>query len=193
NYRKDIESLNFTKLNQVKSQMDSEFKQLKDVTYHISTNSKILDANVLAEGIKREPEIVSQIQAYAENYAFLNDIMFYYRGDKNIYTTQGGYYYHDFENDVQRGWSLEWWKAGFFGNLNRTISTKAMLIGTESPNQLINNRLLVLIHPVPYLSTSPDATIVYTIREATILSKFENFSGSLQGNIFIFDEFYNLI
>lgn len=183
NYRKDIEASNLSKLNQFKNQMDSELKKLQEITYHISTNKNILDIDVGAAASKIESEVVSQIQTYTENHTLLTDILFYYRGDKNIYTANGRYYYHDFENDVQRGWSLEWWKAGFFGNLNRTISTKAMRIDNGNSDGLINNQILALVHPIPYLSTSPKATIVYTIKEDAILSRVKNFFGDLHGYI----------
>lgn len=44
-YEKNVKETNFSKLVQVKNQIDLDIKVLKDITYHISNNAKLLEAD----------------------------------------------------------------------------------------------------------------------------------------------------
>ena len=186
NFEKNVKENNLDNLKQVKNQINLDLKVLKDVTYHISNNPEMLNE------YKQYPEnIISQLKAYSENCMFLDDILFYAKGDKSIYSTLGYYYYYDFESYIKK--EQNWSKSSFFKQINSLLASKIMRIDDFELTPEKNNRLITLMYPVPYLSTSPQATIVYTIKEEYILSKFENFLGDFTGYIYVFDNQYNLI
>lgn len=191
NYKENIRESNLNKLIQIKNQIDLDLKALSDVTYHISNNTQILDVNILNSENYRDIGIVSQLKTYIKTCPFLDDILFYYRGDKKVYLIDGCYSYYEFENNIKKG--FEWWKSNFFVSINTIIAPKIKRINTSIQNENMSDRLLAFMYPIPYLDTLPSGTVVYMIREDYILSKFDEFFEDFRGCIFIFDNYYNML
>lgn len=191
NYKENVRESNLNRLIQIKNQIDLDLKALSDVTYHISNNKQILEPDIINSKSNRDIGIAFQLKTYMTTCSFLDDILFYYRGDKKVYLTDGCYSYHEFENNIKKG--FEWWKSNFFVSINTIIAPKIKRINTSIQNENMSDRLLAFMYPIPYLDTLPSGTVVYMIREDYILSKFDEFFEDFRGCIFIFDNYYNML
>jgi len=184
-YQREIADANATKLTQVRNQIDLELKSLREVIYHISSQSDIYSAIHQAE---REVLLIPQLEAYREHYPFVTDMMFYYRGDTRIYLSSGRYSYDAFEDEVKK--EFDWTGAGFFRELNALSAPKAKRIEAKEAGLSAEGSTIAFLFPVPYLQTFPQGTVLFTIDESEFLSKFANIIGEMKGHILIYDQFY---
>jgi two-component system response regulator YesN len=187
-YQKEVTDTNLTKMTQVRNQIDLELKSLREITYHISSQSDIYTASSSNEG-NTLSMIVPQLLAYKDHYPFIDEILFYYRGDSKVYLTSGQYDYETFENNAKKNY--DWTRASVFKELNAVNVPKSLRILTKEPGQAEESNLLAFLFPVPFLQTIPQGTVVFTIKEKEFLSKFQNILGDFEGAIFIYDQYYN--
>jgi two-component system response regulator YesN len=191
-YTEGLKETNINKLIQVKNQIDLDLKVLSDVTYHLSSNTQLLNPDTSKNKNawdNKDAEITNQLQTYMETCFFLDDILLYNRGSKDVYLTDGRYYYSNFENRAMKGFL--WWKASFFIDINTIVAPKIKRINGEAVNQ--TDKLLAFMYPLPYFDARPSSTIVYIMKEDYILSKFSEFLGDFDGSIFVLDNFYNVL
>jgi AraC-like DNA-binding protein len=187
-YQREITETNLTKMTQVRNQIDLELKSLKEIVYHISSQSELY-----TDGPRSNPArsslIVPQLEAYKGHYPFIEDILFYYRGDSKVYLTTGTYDYDVFENGIHKDYA--WSQAQMFKELNAVDSPKPKRIQMKESALSRDGNMIAFLYPVPYLQTIPEGTVLFTVKESDFLSKFENILGDIDGAIFIYDQYYN--
>ncbi|MDF2962982.1 MAG: AraC family transcriptional regulator, partial [Paenibacillus sp.] len=187
-YQREVSDANLTKLTQVRNQIDLELKSLREIIYHISSESDIYAVSPGTDD-NRSSMIVPQLLAYKDHYPFINEILFYYRGDTQVYLTSGQYDYHSFEYNVKK--NFDWSRSSFFKELNAVSAPKTLRIVTKEAGLSDDSNVLAFLFPVPYLKTIPQGTVLFTIKETEFLSKFKNILGNFEGAIFIYDQYYN--
>ncbi|WP_158299610.1 helix-turn-helix domain-containing protein [Paenibacillus antri] len=185
-YQREIADSNLAKLTQVRDQIDLELKSIREIIYHISAESDIYSTT---DSAKREGLLVPQMAAYVEHYPFINDLMFYYRGDTKIYLNSGRYAYDYFEYELKK--DFDWTKASFFRELNAVSAPKAKRIENKSSIDPSGESKIAFLYPVPYLNKFPQATILATMSESEFLSKFSNILGDIPGYLAIYDNYYS--
>lgn len=185
-YQREVSEANLTKLTQVRNQIDLELKSLREIIYHLSSQSDIYSVFPDPEG-QRNSLIVPQLLAYKNHYPFIHEILFYYRGDTKVYLSSGVADYFAFEHSLNKDY--DWAGAGFFRELNAVSSPKSLRVVNKRSLSGDQN-VLAFLFPVPFLKTIPQGTVLFTIRETEFLSKFQNIFGNFEGAIFIYDPYY---
>ncbi|MBD2869013.1 helix-turn-helix domain-containing protein [Paenibacillus arenilitoris] len=184
-YQREVAEANTAKLTQVRNQIDLELKSLREVIYHLSSQEEIYSTT---DPMEREGLLIPQLVAYTEHYPFINDMMFYYRGDTRMYLSTGRYAYDTFENELKKDYA--WTKAGFFRELNELSGPAAKRVEAKESGLSVQGSTIAFLFPVPYLETFPQGTVLFTINEDEFLSKFTNIMGDMKGHIFIYDQYY---
>ncbi|WP_249864582.1 helix-turn-helix domain-containing protein [Paenibacillus konkukensis] len=190
-YQREVSEANLAKLTQVRNQIDLELKSLREIIYHISSQADMYaDPYTAAPDEKgdRHSMIAPQLMAYKDHYPFIDEIMFYYRGDTKVYLTSGQYDYQSFENNVKKNYN--WAGASVFKELNSVSAPKSFRVETKGSDMPDDSNMLAFLYPVPLLETIPQASVLFTVKETEFFSKFQNILGNFEGAVFIYDPYY---
>ena len=188
NYQHEVSEANVTKLTQVRNQIDLELKSLREIVYHLSSELE-LQQDAAADDKAKLRMMVPQLEAYKEHYPFIDEIMYYRRGDTTVYLTTGAYAYSAFEKGVKGDY--DWMGASFFKELNSVSAPKTKRIVEKESALSRSGNVLAFMFPVPLLKSIPQGTVLFTIKESEFMSKFQNFFGNLEAAIFIYDPYYS--
>ncbi len=181
------------KLTQVKNLVDFDIRKLQDVSYHMST--KVIDDKFASDDPNSMANIVAQLYGYKEDCKFTEDIMYYIRGDKNIYTFNDMFYYSTYETN---SWdALDFTMVGFVSSLNQVLTTATSVIKFKEGDAGNSSNMVALFYPIPYLSylaeERPEGVLVFFVPQKYFLDKFSKYFGDFDGYTYIFDEYYNIV
>jgi two-component system, response regulator YesN len=190
NFRKEVTDSNLSKLTHINNQIDLDLKAFKDIAYHISSNSYMMDLKTSQQGYITEG-LEIQLKAYMDNMPSLDEVAYYYRGDDFIHTSKGKFHYSVFEEQVKG--DIDWTQTSFFKNLNTIIAPASKSIEIKSESGIGKSNMLTVMFPIPYLSTLPKSTITFMINESSVAARFKNFFGDFKGYIYIYDNYYNTL
>lgn len=184
NMKNEVSKANLAKLSQFKDEMDMNLREISNISAHLSANSKMLfDTNSKYE--QNLPQIVSQLQAYKENSPLVEEIILYYRGSNILFSSVGLDNYSNFEGQTWKG--QDWTNARFFMDINSILAPTFKRIEPQVDVNAIGTSYLAYMFPVPLLSTSPEGTAVYLLKEDEILNRLYDMLGYFNGYVYIFD------
>ncbi|CAG7614512.1 helix-turn-helix domain-containing protein [Paenibacillus allorhizosphaerae] len=189
NYQSEVSEANLTKLTQVRNQIDLELKSLREIVYHLSSELDTNNAGSAEDNKARLSMIVPQLEAYKEHYPFIDEIIYYQRGDTTVYMTAGAYEYSLFETGIKKDY--DWTQASFFKELNSVSAPTTKRILEKESSLSKTGNVLAFMFPVPLLKTIPQGTVLFTIKESEFMNKFQNIFGNLEATIFIYDQYYS--
>ena len=187
NNQNELREKNTGRLTYVKNSTDSDLRHLDDFSYHFSA---LISEGTINPDSSTE-SIVSQIKYYRDNWEFAEEVLYYVRGDRNIYTGQAMYYYATYENELQ--YDLKMKEAAFVTRLNTVLAPSVGVIEYVDGTDNNTSNVVALYYPVPHLSASPTGVMVYFVSQSLFLGKFAESFGDFDGYTYLFDEYYEIV
>lgn len=135
-----------------------------------------------------EGQLCADLDALEQRIVPQVTVLFYIKGDNQIYSSQGKMLYGDYESQNLQDFNLS--LSAFYTTLNTvTVSTLIPLISEAAPSTLNG-----LAYAIPF----PNATIskgllVFVLSNEVIDAEFENCLGDIAGSLYLYDSKYRLL
>jgi AraC-like DNA-binding protein len=195
--KREVERNNFAVMTQAVSELDYLVGEMKNIAYHFS--GYLADFAGLRHGeypygelSKSDQDwIAQQIKSYQNSLEIPVTILVYFRGGVRVYTADGAIPYSNFESSVKDEGELA--RSGFFSSINRIVSDVSFKLTKSAGAENMTGGSMVYLHPVPYLDILPQATVCFILKDKAILSIMENYLGTLEGNLYLYNGLYQNI
>ena len=186
----EIEESHIATFTQARRRIDAEYRNLLRVAQHITSNMGFL-ALIDENTSESDQEVILRLQSYIHNNPFVEEVLLYRRGDRDVFLSTGRHPFHVFTNDLYP--DVDWSEGQFFSTINAigtavnrsSFIAKPMRAGQSSTS--LDDEKIAVMFPLPFLSANPQYTIVFIIRRTDVVSIFQYYLQELEGHIFIFD------
>ena len=140
--------------------------------------------------VRSEGTVTSILAAMEERLSPDVDLFFYLHGDKNLYTSQGMLNYSLWEGRYEEEFNLPMSRM-YYSLLTYNREDKLMPLKAADGSQAQQG--LAYLVPFPVQSAQSQAMLIYILHSGIIRSEFENYMGSLAGDLFIYDDQYRVL
>ncbi|WP_135557518.1 cache domain-containing protein [Paenibacillus cymbidii] len=182
--RHGIEAANLDKLNQVRDTFDLMESSLEQTAARISIDPR-LTPYMVRSGSYQTIEAIEELAKYKANNTLAEEVLLYFRGDDDIYSSKGKISLSTFTSAVY-GFS-DWNNNSLYSDLNEPTSlhirpAEPVAAGNEKAN------MLTYLVQIPRNSPSPYATVMFIIRESVFTDRIKQLLGDFKGAVYVLDE-----
>ncbi|MUV37270.1 Histidine kinase [Lentibacillus sp. JNUCC-1] len=160
------------KAQQTERYTTERFKELDQIAARIANDYHLTPYSVNHDYYSKEA--ITQLKNYKDNSAILKNIYLYYRGDDNIFSSEGSYHLNTLLENVT---PFSQWAMKDFKKKIRTTTNETFLL----------DHTLISIHPIPTGNPNPYGAVVYTLQESTVTQSLESILNDFQGNAYLLD------
>lgn len=190
---KEVRANHFSALTQSIGKMDALLEEMNEMAYHLSTYTypNGLDyANFRQFSLEDQSLIAQRLVAYQEQMAHPAQLLLFVRGDQYIYTSEGRYHYTDYEKMLALDADLT--RSRFYTLLNTAPrNTSVKLKSPQNAQTTVGNTSY--LYPIPTMAVLPEATLGFLYNDEVLRSVFENHLGNIHGNLYIYNDYLNVI
>ena len=135
-----------------------------------------------------EGNLCARLDALEQRIVPQVTVLFYIKGDNQIYSSQGKMLYGDYEHQNLQSFNLS--LSAFFISLNRVaMPTLIPLVSDQDPD-----RLNGLAYAVPFPGgTNTKGLLVFVLSSEVIDAEFQNCLGDYTGKLYLYDSMYRLL
>lgn len=186
-FKGEIEASNLNKLEQIRVLADRQMQELRYVANSISTDPKLTPHMVQFLSYSRL-EAIEELRRYRNGNVMMDEILIYYHGDSNIYSSQGQ---TDIQTFAEQFVSIGGEPVDSENVQHRLIrpaetTIRPVMIFRQADQE--PTRIITYQFPIPYMKNDPYGTGLVFIRESRFTSLIENTLGAFQGGVFILNE-----
>nr|WP_094096206.1 helix-turn-helix domain-containing protein [Paenibacillus physcomitrellae] len=181
--RSEIEQSNVNQLNQVKATLDDRMSELQQIASKISYDEHLTPYMVHHPyyGV----EAIRSLASYKANSGILEDLFLYFHNDSLIYSYRG---LADLDVTFNRMYQFENWSAEQvrkdLNELNHPVMMPAEKVTVSSKKE----PMLALIVPIKPNDPYPYGSILYLMKESTLMGVMDSILNDYSGSSYIFDE-----
>jgi YesN/AraC family two-component response regulator len=189
--RLETEQSSLYKLSQVRNILDIRLRELEHISTRIAHNPR-LTPFMFKRSVDKTMEGIYELQNYKLNSSIIDRLLIYYRDDERIYSSDGslklGVFYDNILNiniDQQRE----------FSQIISSISEPTFIdIGSLGSSNNRENRYIVYVYPLGYVSADSNVLIIYCINKSIIKDLLTDIIGeNLQGIVYVTDYNNNVL
>ncbi len=157
----------------------------------ISRGSAMLENSLSNENnrvsVLLDTSLCAALQMLKNRLSLNTELFFYIRGDKNVYTPEGCFQYGIYENQLKDRYDLT--MSSLYGSLLQFTDSFLTPVYTADHQSMG----IACIIPYPSDSTATNAMLVYLLSPDVIKAEFENFIGSLSGDLLVYNSEYTVL
>ncbi|MCU6711450.1 helix-turn-helix domain-containing protein [Paenibacillus sp. J5C_2022] len=183
NLQSEIEHSRLSQLTQAKVMVDGRMKELNEVASRISYDTRLTAYRVHDPYFIREA--IQALDQYKSTSSIVDELLLYFRGDNDIYSTQGLYSFDVFsETFAFRNWK----KESVLKDLNSMTFRAMRPADTVLLKGNIESSILAYLVPITPNSPNPHGMVMYFIKENELTSLIDSVLGNYKGATYILDQ-----
>ncbi|WP_248926233.1 helix-turn-helix domain-containing protein [Paenibacillus hamazuiensis] len=179
-----VEWTNKEMLSQLADSVDTKIIEMNRISARISANPELTPYAVTKDAFSTYQ--AKQLLDYKVSNDFIQELLYYIRGQHTLVSSVSTYRVPNFINDIYR--FHNWPEAEFLDDLNSirkpTLRTAEDVTFVSSSKEKYISYLL----PIPMGSVNPYGTVIFLIKESSILSYLKPDAFPRSGNMIIYDE-----
>lgn len=171
-----VERMAYEHTREISQYFENDMQAVETAALHLSTN-------YIEHGNRAQDEdfIPRQLATYEEAYALQGELLFYPRGQADLYTSEQKMSYIDFQRMKPYGMELD--RISFYTRIN-TVTSNLYISSMGYQNE---SNYFVSFNPIPYLDANPSGTMVYLVGLDTFRSAVTNYLGDFDGYFCVLD------
>lgn len=150
-------------------------------------NEIVLDAEGRVE-VPSEGKLVAALEVLESRISPAVSTVFYIKGDKSLYTSQGKMVYSQYEYQQQQMYDLS--SSAMFTKLQNTNAAKLVPLYSKEDRQAFSGLAYMLPFPT---NVSSQGVLSFMLSDEVIASEFENYMGELHGKLYLYDSRYTML
>ncbi len=183
--RHQIEAATLDRLDLARNEFERTMNRLESLSVHISSDPELTPYYARLQAYRSDGTIGALRKFKAYN-PLIEDILLYYQGDHNLYTTNG---LSSFQTLATYSYVFPSSKAGDFqGMLDQMEGPMIMPINMANTPQGDRPRLLAYMLPLPFNSLLYYGSIVFVLDQKKLTEMFDQTLGEFKGHLMIYDE-----
>ncbi|GAS80015.1 helix-turn-helix domain-containing protein [Paenibacillus amylolyticus] len=182
--RSEIEQTNVNQLTQAKTVIDDRMKELQDIAFRIAYDEQLTRYWTHHPYYSRES--IGALVKYKATSSIIDELFLFFRGDDNIYSSQGSENLNVFTGRYKFN---TWNEADMIQDLNNVQSptirpAEQVVQGTKIPNSM-----LAYLVPIAPNNTPAHGTVMYLIHESNLTGLIDSILSDYHGMTYIFDNY----
>ncbi|MFK7695234.1 helix-turn-helix domain-containing protein [Paenibacillus sp. HJGM_3] len=183
--RQEIESANLNKLDQVKDSFDLLVQGLDKTAARMSIDPR-LTPYMVRNGSYNSIEAIEELGKYKANNALVDEVLLYFRGDDEIYSSTGKNSMSTFTKSIY-GFS-DWNGLRLLDDLNDSRRFHIRPAETVTIGNSERASVMTYLFPIPRNAPSPYGTVMFLIRESMFTDRIKPLLGDFRGAVYVMDE-----
>lgn len=178
--RNEVVHSNLNILSQVKEIVDVKFGELEKIAYQISRNPDLTPYMATRNAVQGM-NTIQELRNYTAGNSFIGEMMLHYRGQPYVYSSVSTYAVADM---LTTAYPFEHWSPEQFRSDLETLSAPLLRPAEQVGS---GERMITYLVPIPFREASPYATVLFLVRNASIINLIQSVLHDYGGGAYIYD------
>lgn len=179
-----VDKSNQDMLNQLKESVDARLLEMNQIAARIAGNPNLTPYAVTKDAYSAY--LTKPLLDYKISNDFIHELLYYVRGEPLLYSSVSTYRLSSFINDIYQ--YKNWTESAFRRDLDTMVKPILRTAEEVTFMSAAKESLVSYLLPLPLGSQHPYGTVLFLIKEASLLGYLKNEELGRSGNTIIFDE-----